>query len=697
MDKRYQVFVSSTYADLVEERRHVIQTLLRMDCIPAGMELFPAMDEEQFHFIRRVIDDCDYYILIIGGRYGSVTAEGVSFTEKEYDYAVQRGLRVLAYVHSAPDNIPVAKSDIAPELRSRLTSFREKVKSGRLVSLWTDAKELPGLVAVGLTKTIKAYPAVGWVRASQLVSAELSVDKPQELLLRGMAQVEKLVSRAFGPRGTNVSVTLSSHQVVSNRQGSIIAQGIHSSNPIEENGIEQMRNVGRSISAAVGDGTKTAMLLAHAFVKGGQSALSAGCEVKELLKGMESAVKAARSSIIAHSRAAAPDSLMKIAKAASGDQEISRLVLQASERAGNDGVTVIDTTSGPNTELHVQGGLWFDRGYLSSRFVTNAATDECELSDCWVLVHDQRISNMKDLLPILEEVARSGRPILIIADDVESEALSTLLVNNLRGTLRSAAVKAPGTGDHRRALLQDIAILTGAKVLAADLGFRIDQAHLKDLGHAEKIVLTKAETRIFGGSGHPGDVAAQISRLRTAIDRANNAPDRERLQQRLASLGGNIATIKIGGATEVDIEERRYAAVSAMFSVRAAIEMGCSYGGGISFLNAKAAVAALIHESESERTGAAVIHEALDVPFFALASTCHRNGVSLLAERQRLADTAVGFNVETGNLENFSTLGILDPTRSVCSAIEIALSYSRTILKTDTWSVSTLQPDGWNI
>ena len=694
MDKRYQVFVSSTYADLVEERRHVIQTLLRMDCIPSGMELFPAADEEQWQFIRRVIDDCDYYILIIGGRYGSVTAEGVSYTEKEYDYAVERGLKVLAYVHSAPDDIPVSKSDISLELRSRLAAFRNRVKTGRLINFWQDAKELPGLVAVSLSKTIKANPAVGWVRANQLgttgVLGELSVERPQEILLRGMAQMERLVSKAYGPRGTNVSVRVSPHQVISHKQGSIIADGIHSPNPIEENGIEQMRKISHSITAAIGDGTKTAMLLAHALVKGGLSALGDGCPLKELLGGMEKGIITASSFVVSHSKVATPDLLLKIATTASNDEAISKLVLRAIEQAGKDGVTVVDTNFGASTELSVQDGLRFDRGYLHPQFVTNAVTDECELLDCWVLVHDRKISNMKDLLPLLEEVARSGRPVLIIADDVEGEALATLVVNTVRGTLTCAAVKAPGTGDHRRAFLQDIAVLTGATLLAAELGFRLDSAHLDNLGKAHRVVVTKGETKIFGGAGRAEVVDAQIKTLRAAIERAHNPYDREQLQQRLANLGGNIATIKIGGVTEVDVEERRYSAVSAMFSVRAAIEEGWSLGGGVAFLNAKAAVAALIHHTEAERAGGAVVHEALEAPFLALASTCQGNGASLLAERQRLADFAVGLNVETGYLENLSSIGILDPTKTIRSAMEIAFSHARAILKTDTWSVSPL-------
>ena len=482
--------------------------------------------------------------------------------------------------------------------------------------------------------------------------------------------------------------------MVSHKQGSIILQGVHSANSIEENGIEQMRKVGRVIADVVGDGTKTAMILAHALAEGGQAALSQGHPLKDVLHGMEEAVAAARSWIIVRSQSCASAAcLSAIALTASGDRELSDAVIEATNAAGKDGVIIVETKSGVGAELSVQEGLRFDRGYLSDDFVTNAGTGECELKDCRVLVHESKISNMKDLLPVLEDVVRVGHPLLIIADIVEGEALATLVVNKVKGTINCAAVRAPGAGDRRRAVLQDIAILTGAKLVTADLGPRLESVRLVDLGGAAKVVVTKDDTTIFGGYGAEGAVRAHVDALRAAIERTHAPHEREKLQERLAGLAGKIAIVSVGGTTEVDVEERRYRAVSAMHSTRAAVEEGWSYGGGVALLNAKEAVAALPFQSEGQNAGAAIVSKALDAPFIALAESCQKSPVSLLSERQRLAQAMIGLNVETGNLEDMLAAGILDPTKTLRTSIDTAFSYARAILKTDIWSVSSAPPE----
>lgn len=526
----------------------------------------------------------------------------------------------------------------------------------------------------------------------------ISIEQPQEILLRGMGQVGALIARAFGPRGTNVSVTSAAHQVVSTRQGSVIAQGIHSPNPIEENGIDQMRKVSQSMSDTVGDGTKTAMLLALGLVDGGLAALKQGVPTKELLKAMETAVTLVSARLTEQSRPVIGDEVLSTALTASGDSAISNTVVRAFQQAGKDGVTMVETNNQPIIELQVSDGIQLDGGYLSPKFVTNAATAECELTDCRILLHDRKISNMKDLLPVLEAVARARQPLLVIADDVEGEALATLVVNNVRGTITCAAIRAPGRGDYRRAMLEDIAVVTGAQLLAADLGFKLESAALADLGSAAKVVVTQGETRIFGGGGLPDAIKSQIDHLRSAIDRTKNAYERERIQERLAHLAGSIATIKVGGITQLEIDERKYSAVSGMHSVRAAIEGGWNYGGGVGLLNARSVLAGRPNSTEADQIGVLVVQKAIERPFISLTATCGQDGQRLLGERDAALDPALGFNVESGALHNFERGEILDPTKTLCVAIEIAWSHARSILKTDTWSVNPIgsaEPDGF--
>jgi len=557
----------------------------------------------------------------------------------------------------------------------------------------------------GLTNTLQAVLSDGsdqelqWPYDTFLVkqlvgtSTTISVENPRQIILRGMAEVTRLIGRAFGPRGANVSVTLSPHHVVSHKQGLTIAQGIHSANSIEENGIEQMRKVGQAISNAVGDGSKTAMLLTHALVEGGQASLDQGHSLQDLLSGTEKALIAARSWLIGHSQSCTHEHLAAVALTASDDRCVSDLVVSAIKAAGKDGVIIVDTKAGANSELLVQEGLQFDRGYLSHEFITNVETQECELADCFVLVHELKISNMRDFLPLLEEVARQSRPLLVIADNVEGEALATLVVNNVRGTIKCAAVRAPGVGDHGRALLHDIAIFTGAKFLSADLGRSLDSLRLEDLGSANKIVVTGDSTTIFGGHGFEVAVQAQISSLRNLIDVTRDYYAREKLQERLANLVGKIATIRLGGTTEIDVEDQRYRATSALHATRAALEAGYSSGGGIALLNSQEAIATLSFQSPGEEAGAKVASKALEEAFVTLAESCRKSPVTLLSERHQLGDPRVGLNVKTAELQDMVAAEIIDPTKMLTAAIDIAFSYARAILKTGIWSVTPEQPE----
>ena len=393
----------------------------------------------------------------------------------------------------------------------------------------------------------------------------ISIDNPREIVLRGVAELERLIEKAYGPLGATVLVSTTAHGALPQRRGLDIANGIRSANVLEDNGIEQMRQMARLVLAAVGDCTKTAILLFHAMLLRGHAAISQGHATEDLLRGMERATQTAVSSLAAQSQPTKGDALLKVALSASGDLRIASAVVEAMNKVGQDGVITIESGNVTEPNLSLAEGMRFDRGYLSDRFATDPETQQSDLENCRLLIYDRRISSMKEILPLLERVARTGAPLLIIAEDVEGEALATLVVNNIRGTLRCAAVRAPGTGDRRTAALQDIAILTGGRAITADIGLSLADADLSDLGTADRVTVTKEETTILGGRGEPATVELHVNYLRTAIARAWDSFDREKLQERLTNFAGRIAAIRVGGSTPHDAEDQRYRAESVAY------------------------------------------------------------------------------------------------------------------------------------
>jgi chaperonin GroEL len=390
-----------------------------------------------------------------------------------------------------------------------------------------------------------------------------------------------------------------------------------------------MRLAAQEIDHQIGDGGKSTILLAHGILKHAHQALGRGYPAAQLFKGMEKAVEAAKLSLAAQARPAKADDLFRIALTAAADDRIARTVVEAMKEAGKDGVITVESGARPEPTLAVLEGFRFDQGYLSETFVTNIETKECLLENCRLLICDRRISNMKQILPILEQVAREKEPLLIMAEDIEGEALSTLVTNRLRGALAVVAVKAPGHGDRRRHFLHDIAVLTSGKAITAEVGMDVSAARRDDLGTSDRVVVTKDATTITGGHGERSAIESHVRSLRAEIDRAPNPFDREKLQERLTNLAGSVATVRVGGRSRAEVEDQRYRAVSAMHATRAAVEEGCVYGGGAALLNAAVAISDLPLTSEAQVVGATVITAALESPFCRLVESANKSPVQV--------------------------------------------------------------------
>jgi len=386
------------------------------------------------------------------------------------------------------------------------------------------------------------------------------------------------------------------------------------------------------------------------------------------------------------------DSLYRIALTAAGDEQLAAVIIDAMKRAGKDGVITIESDETPEPTVTALEGFRFDRGYLSETFVTDADTKECVLDECRLLICDQRLTSLREILPLLEQIARSKESLIVIADDVEGEALSTLVVNRLRGTLAVVAVKAPGTGDRRRHLLSDMAILTGAKAFTPEVGLDVSAVRLADLGTAQRVVVTKDTTTITGGRGHQDAIESHIQSLRGEIDRATDAFEREKLQERLTNLAGGVAIIRVGGKAPAELEDQLYRAVSALHATRAAVEEGCVYGGGAALFNAARKTAEMTLSSEAQKAGAAVVTEILEVPLSVLAQSAGLNSSQVVADRLKLDSQSVGLDPEKRALEEFRERGPLDSAKVLRIALEVAFSFARGILKTGAWSQGQEKP-----
>src|SRR5882757_8364177 len=490
-------------------------------------------------------------------------------------------------------------------------------------------------------------------------------------LKRGVDQLAEAVKVTLGPKGRNVVIDKKFGAPTVTKDGVTVAKEIELSDPLENMGAQMVKEVATKTSDLAGDGTTTATVLAQAIFREGLKNVTAGVNPMAIKRGIDKAV------------AAVVDELKKISVPTSGrkeiaqvgtisannDKEIGDLIAEAMEKVGKDGVITVEEAKGLETTLETVEGMQFDRGYLSPYFVTDPEKMEAALEDALILIHDKKISSMKDLLPILEKVAQLGKPLHIIAEDIEGEALATLVVNKLRGTLRVAAVKAPGFGDRRKAMLQDIAVLTGGKVIAEEIGFKLENTTLSDLGRAKRVVVDKDNTTIIEGAGTSAAIEGRVKQLRAQVEDTTADYEREKLQERLAKLVGGVAIIKVGAATETEMKEKKARVEDAMHATKAAVEEGIVPGGGVALLRCSAAVEAVKGANEDEQIGVEIIKRAIEYPTKALALNGGYEG-SVVVQEVRKRKGNEGFNVATGEYEDLVKAGVVDPKKVTRSALQ---------------------------
>jgi chaperonin GroEL len=523
-------------------------------------------------------------------------------------------------------------------------------------------------------------------RTGRLIPAADSL----ESVVRGAQVVRDSVAPAFGPQGGLASVISPNHVQSSFRRGYAIAQGIRSGDGLEEQGAEHMRRLAAEIASSVGDGTKTGILLSCGLIESGAQALRSGAVPKLLAAGMQKAVDVAATHVVTEARKVETRHLQAIAQTAAGsDPEAAAVVVDAIKRVGTDGVVEIIDVSGPETELVIQEGMQFDTGFLSPSFITDTERQECILEDSFILLHEGQAPSMKALLPILEQVARVNKPILVIATDVAGEALATLVVNKERGTLACAAVKAPGQGDRRKSTLQDIATLTGGKAFLQEHMRPLEEAALPDLGRAQKIIVTRNDTTIIGGKGRPEEIQKRVHGLRRQIEATASPYDSAKLRERLAKLVGAIAVIKCGGVTDSERADNRYKLESALFACQSALENGYVAGGGVCYYRARRQVEKLVATSDSEQRGIDAVLSALETP---LRQLIHNSRVSnksqVLSEVAEASCDAIGFNAERERVEDLTDAGILDAATALKEALVRALAHAKGVLTTAQWDAA---------
>jgi chaperonin GroEL len=537
-------------------------------------------------------------------------------------------------------------------------------------------------------------PELGWpydtspVRAGSEIGPLTPASDARDTVVHGARLVRDAVAYAFGPRGGHVSASTGQGEPRSYKRGTDIARLIHSSQKLESTGISEAVRVATEMRDRVGDGTKTAVLLFHKMVDGGSLALKRNHPRADVLRGMERAVEAAVSAIRGGSLPLAGDAIRHVAQtAAGGSSTTAALVVEAYRKAGRDGVIVVERGTQLESALEFQEGMQLDRGRIDAPSISPAEAQEWVLDNAYILIYGSKISSMRDLLPLLEQIAKVKRPLLIIADDVEGEALATIVVNRERGTLDCVAVKAPGYGDRRSALLQDIAVLTDGVAVTFSTGRRLELVTLQDLGQARKVIVTKDSTTILGGAGE-AKLRDHLAGIREALSRTAVQYDVEKLRERLAKLSGAIATIRIGGINPQEVDDHAYAAESAMYSVQKAIEEGAVSGGGLGLLRAKSALSKLSFKRPGEAVGVKVIADALEEPLRQLAINSKVDADDITKRLTRANKPGTGFNSETGKLQDLGSAGILDPAATVTHAIQLAFSHARILLETAAWDSS---------
>jgi len=505
----------------------------------------------------------------------------------------------------------------------------------------------------------------------------------REKVLKGVNTLADAVTVTLGPKGRNVVLEKSFGAPNITKDGVTVAKEVELEDKFENMGVQMVKEVATKTSDVAGDGTTTATVLARAIFVEGAKMVAAGHDPMTLKRGIDKAVSRVVDELKTLSKSTKDQK--EIAQvgtiSANNDPTIGNIIAEAMDKVGKDGVITVEEAKGLETTLEVVEGMQFDRGYLSPYFVTDPDRMECTLEDAYLLIHEKKISNMKDLLPILEQIAKSGRPFLLVAEDIEGEALATLVVNKIRGTLQCAAVKAPGFGDRRKAMLEDIAILTGGRVIAEELGLKLENVTLNDLGRAKRIVIDKDNTTIIDGAGKKADIQGRCAQIRTQIEETTSDYDREKLQERLAKLVGGVAVIRVGAATEVEMKEKKARVEDAMHATRAAVEEGIVAGGGVALLRSSSALDK-VEASEEERVGVNIVRRACEGPLRWIAQNAGQEP-SIVVDRVRNGKGAFGFNAATDEFEDLLKAGIIDPTKVVRTAIQNAASVAGLLLTTE--------------
>ncbi len=504
----------------------------------------------------------------------------------------------------------------------------------------------------------------------------------RQALMAGVNKLADAVKATLGPKGRNVIIEKKFGSPLVTKDGVTVAKEIELQDKQENIGAQMVKDVASKTSDVAGDGTTTATVLAQAMLKEGLKAVGTGVNVMELKKGIDGAVKAIVDEIHNSAKPVEGKAVEQVGTvSANNDETIGTLIAEAMEKVGKDGVITVEEAKTMETTLEIVEGMQFDRGYLSPYFVTDAERMEAVLEDCLLLIHEKKISNMKDLLPLLEQVAKSGKPLMIVSEDVEGEALATLVVNKLRGTLHICGVKAPGFGDRRKRMLEDIAILTGGKCFTEDLGIKLENIQMADLGRAKKVVVDKDTTTIVEGAGTASDIEGRVKQIRREIEDTTSDYDREKLQERLAKLVGGVAVIKVGAATEAELKEKKARVEDAVHATKAAVEEGVVPGGGVAYIRA-IHVLDKLKGSEDFMAGVKIVRRALEEPARQIANNCGVEG-SVVVERIKGEKGAVGFNAKLEKYEDLIKAGILDPAKVTRTALQNAASAAGTLLTTE--------------
>ncbi|MEP7353284.1 MAG: chaperonin GroEL [Acidobacteriota bacterium] len=515
--------------------------------------------------------------------------------------------------------------------------------------------------------------------AKQIVYSE----NARQAILRGVNQLADAVKVTLGPKGRNVVLEKKFGGPTITKDGVTVAKEIELKDPMENMGAQMVREVASKTSDIAGDGTTTATILAQAIFREGVKSVAAGANPMALKRGIELAVEAVVAEVKKFSKPVSGDMIAQVGTiSANGDETIGNTIAEAMKKVGKDGVITVEESKTMQTELQTVEGMQFDRGYLSPYFISDPDRMECVLEDPYILIHEKKISNMKDLLPVLEQIARSGKPLLVIAEETDGEALATLVVNKLRGTLNACAVKAPGFGDRRKAMLEDIAILTGGQAIFEETGIKLEGVQLTDLGRAKRVTIDKDNTTIIDGAGKSKDIEGRIKQLRNQVEDTTSDYDREKLQERLAKLAGGVAVIKVGAATETEMKEKKARVEDALHATRAAVEEGIVPGGGVALLRAIAGLSTMKLDGDAQ-IGVNIIKRACEEPVRQITGNAGHEGAIVIEKILANKDTNFGFNAQTGEYEDLVKAGVIDPAKVTRSALQHASSISALMLTTE--------------